>query len=172
MDRPVVGYFRDIYLACKSTVVGMWITFRHLFTPPVTLHYPVEKWKLPADYRGMLFNDVDDCIVCNQCADVCPAECILIEGTRAEKNEDLGVCSDGKTKKKIKLTRFDIELNHCLWCGLCTEVCPTECLVMTEEYEFAAFQREKLYMRYVPSDWKAVKRILPAAPDAKAPSLA
>lgn len=165
MLAAVRGYFRDVYLSLKSTAIGMGITARHLFTRSVTQQYPTEKWKLPSGYRGMLFNDVDDCIVCNQCADVCPAECILIEGDRAEKTEDLGATTDG-TKKRIKLRKFDIELNHCLWCGLCTEVCPTECLVMTEEYEFSSFQREGLYMRYVPKDWNPVKGILPPEPAA------
>lgn len=167
MSFPVADYFRDIYRAVKSTAVGMGITLRQLFVPAVTQQYPTEKWKLPPGYRGMLYNDVDDCIVCNQCADICPAECIIIEGDRAAKTEDLGVTTDG-TKKRIKLKRFDIELNHCLWCGLCTEVCPTECLVMTEEYEFSSFQREGLYMRYVPKDWNPVKGILPEAPAEKA----
>ena len=170
--RPMLvslaAYFQDIYRALNSTRIGMGITFRHLFTPAVTQQYPNEKWKLPSGYRGMLFNDVDDCIVCNQCADICPAECILIEGTRADKTEDLGATSDG-TKKRIKLSRFDIELNHCLWCGLCTEVCPTECLVMTEEYEFSTFQREGLYMQYIPKDWHPVKAIV-AAPAGEPPA--
>lgn len=159
----VTGYFRDIFLAVKTTAAGMGITLRQLFRPPVTQHYPNEKWKLPPGYRGMLFNDVDDCIVCNQCADVCPAECILIQGDRADKREDLGATSGG-VKKKIKLKQFDIELNHCLWCGLCTEVCPTECLVMTEAYEFSSFQREGLYMNYIPPGWKPIKGILPETP--------
>ena len=163
MPSPVRDYFRNIYRAVKTTGVGMFITLRQLKEKSVTLQYPSERWKLPTGYRGMLFNDVDDCIVCNQCADICPAECILIEGDRAAKNEDLGACSDG-TKKKIKLKKFDIELNHCLWCGLCTEVCPTECLVMTEEYEFSSYRREGLYMNYIPDGWRPVKGILPEPP--------
>ncbi|MGB9587774.1 MAG: 4Fe-4S binding protein, partial [Armatimonadota bacterium] len=39
---------------------------------------------------------------------------------------------------------FTMDAGRCMFCGLCTEVCPTGALVMTDEYELAAFSREDL----------------------------
>jgi NADH-quinone oxidoreductase subunit I len=147
MNSPVKEYFRGIYLGLKTTFVGMGITLDRMFKPGITLQYPTEKRQPYPRYRGMLFNDIDDCIVCRQCSTDCPVDCIHIEGEKAGKEEDLGVTTGG-SKKKIKLLRFDIDLNHCLYCGLCTEVCPTECLVMTDGYEHPVETREGLYLRF------------------------
>ena len=35
------------------------------------------------------------------------------------------------------------------FCGLCTEVCPTECLVHTEEFEYSKYDRDKLVYDYL-----------------------
>jgi NADH-quinone oxidoreductase subunit I len=31
--------------------------------------------------------------------------------------------------------KFDIDMAKCMYCGLCTVVCPTECIVMTDTYD-------------------------------------
>ncbi|NEJ83429.1 4Fe-4S ferredoxin, partial [Rhizobium leguminosarum] len=42
-------------------------------------------------------------------------------------------------KKRIHAAKFDIDMAKCCFCGLCTAVCPTECLTMTPEYDFSVF---------------------------------
>ena len=45
------------------------------------------------------------------------------------------------------LDRFDIDMSLCMYCGLCTEVCPTECLTMMdslEGIEYSKFDRTEL----------------------------
>ena len=44
--------------------------------------------------------------------------------------------SDG-TKKRLYAPVFDIDMAKCCYCGLCTTVCPTDCLTMTPVYDFA-----------------------------------
>ena len=101
-----------------------------------TLQYPFEKFPVPDTGRYQLHNEIDDCIVCDKCAKVCPVNCIDIEPIRAV--DEIGKTSDG-TPKRIYAAKFDIDMAKCCFCGLCTTVCPTECLTMTKEYDFSVF---------------------------------
>lgn len=45
------------------------------------------------------------------------------------------------------LDKFDIDMSLCMYCGLCTEVCPTECLIMIDDMsgiEYSTFDRMDL----------------------------
>ena len=136
-------YFRNIADSATSIWVGMNVTLKHLFVPSVTLQYPEEKVEMFERSRGQLHCDIDDCIGCDQCARACPVDCIYIETEKAGKDEDLGVTTKG-TKKRLKVHRFDIDMSLCCYCGLCTYPCPTECLVMTPQYESSIYEREGL----------------------------
>jgi NADH-quinone oxidoreductase chain I len=140
-------YFIGIYQSLSSIWIGMNITLKHLFTPSITLQYPDERWEMPERSRNQLFNDIDDCIGCDQCARVCPVDCIYIETEKTGKGEDLGLTSKG-TKKRLKVLRFDIDMSLCCYCGLCTYPCPTECLIMTPNYESAVYDRTDLLFKY------------------------
>lgn len=89
---------------------------------------------VPDTGRYRLHNEIDDCIVCDKCAKICPVDCITIEPIRAV--EEIGKTSDG-TPKRIYAATFDINMGQCCFCGLCTTVCPTECLTMTKVYDFS-----------------------------------
>jgi len=99
----------------------------------VTLKYPYEAIPVPDIGRYRLHNEIDDCIVCDLCAKICPVNCIEIESIKA--TEEIGITSDG-TKKRLYAPKFDIDLAKCCYCGLCTTVCPTDCLTMTKVYDF------------------------------------
>lgn len=105
-----------------------------------TVLYPHELLPIPDNGRYRLHNEMDDCIVCDKCAKICPVDCIDIEPIRAV--EDLGKTSDG-TPKRIHGAKFDIDMAKCCFCGLCTTVCPTECLTMTNEFNFSEFDVTK-----------------------------
>ena len=105
-------------------------------TGPTTLQYPNEHLPVPVRGRYQLNNAIDDCIVCDKCAQVCPVDCIEIESIKAPV--PIGKTSNGMTKR-LAATRFDIDLAKCCFCGLCTTVCPTQCLTMTPEYDYSVF---------------------------------
>jgi formate hydrogenlyase subunit 6/NADH:ubiquinone oxidoreductase subunit I len=86
--------------------------------------------------RYQLHNEIEDCIVCDKCAKICPVDCIEIEPIKSVG--EFGKTSDG-TSKRIYAAKFDIDLAKCCFCGLCTTVCPTESLTMTPEYDFSTF---------------------------------
>lgn len=98
-----------------------------------TVQYPKESIPVPDIGRYQLHNEIDDCIVCDKCAKICPVDCIDIEPVRSP--EVFGQTSDG-TPLRIHAAKFDIDMAKCCFCGLCTVVCPTECLTMTKEFDF------------------------------------
>jgi len=145
----------------KTTLKGLSITLKHLFAShkkrellPAsdnnyfkqlggtnTIQYPKQQLPIPEVGRYQLDVEIDDCIVCDLCAKVCPVNCIDIESIKA--TEAIGQTSDGTTKR-LYAAKFDIDMAKCMYCGLCTIVCPTECIVMTNQYDKSVFQLSDL----------------------------
>ncbi len=125
-----------IHLFRNTSVVKENIQSDHYFEERTdatsTLRYPHVKLPLPVNSRNQLHVEIDDCIVCDLCAKICPVDCIDIEAIKAV--EDIGKTSDGTTKR-LHAAKFDIDMAKCMFCGLCTIVCPTECIIMTDEYD-------------------------------------
>lgn len=140
-------YFKDIFQGVWTVLVGMKITFKHLFTPAVTIQYPDVKLKLPERARNRLYVNMDDCIGCFQCDMACPVNCFKIETIKSLPTEDLGMTSTGQ-KKRLWVTQFDIDIAKCCYCGLCVYPCPTECIKMTDVYEFSEYDRHNLIYNY------------------------
>jgi formate hydrogenlyase subunit 6/NADH:ubiquinone oxidoreductase subunit I len=150
------SYWSTIAEAYKSLRSGLGLTLSHFLkarkSQPVksikapdyfskregiaTIQYPHVQLPVPDVGRYKLHNEIDDCIVCDKCAVVCPVDCITIEPIKSP--EVIGKTSDG-TSKRIYAAKFDIDMGKCCFCGLCTTVCPTECLTMTKEYDFSVF---------------------------------
>lgn len=97
-----------------------------------TIQYPHQTLPVPETGRYQLFVEMDDCIVCDLCAKICPVNCIDIESIKA--TQAIGQTSDGTTKR-LYAAKFDIDMAKCMYCGLCTTVCPTECITMTNQYD-------------------------------------
>ena len=126
-------------LAARKHRPPIYVSDQQYFTYDtgvVTLQYPREKLPVPDHGRYKLHNEIDDCIVCDKCAKICPVNCIDIEPIRAV--EEIGKTSDGSSKR-IYAAKFDIDMGKCCFCGLCTTVCPTECLTMTHDYDFSEY---------------------------------
>lgn len=141
-------YFQNIWYGLSTITIGMRVTFKHLFVPAVTIQYPNVKLKLPERERNRLYVNMDDCIGCDQCARACPVSCILIETVKSIPGEDLGKTSNGK-KKALWVTKFDIDIAKCCFCQLCVFPCPTDCIYMTDVYEYSEFERSSLVYNYV-----------------------
>lgn len=151
-------WFSNVFTAMKSCLTGMWITFRYVWgEKPVTIEYPEVREVLPERARMRLYNNVEDCISCTQCALACPVDCIYIASTRRGKDEP-----ELKTKKtgtpiRLNLTQFTIDEALCCYCGLCTTVCPTECLTHTHDYEFSTYDIDTMKYDYLDPEvmgWK------------------
>jgi len=140
-------YFKNTWDGIWTVLIGMKVTFRHLFIPAVTIQYPDVKVPLPERVRNRLYVNMDDCIGCDQCSRACPVECIEIETVKSIPGEDLGITSNGK-KKALWVTKFNIDIAKCCYCQLCVFPCPTECIYMTDVYEFSEYERENLIYKF------------------------
>jgi len=132
----MIQWFKDVWEGFWTVLVGMKITWRHLFTQKVTLQYPEEKWQLPPKSRMRLFMKYEDCIGCGQCARACPVQCIYIKADKRDPKATPIFAANGQPIK-LDVTVFDIDMSLCCYCNLCTYPCPTDCIYMTPEYEFA-----------------------------------
>lgn len=140
-------YLNNIKDGLVTVFIGMKITFLHLFTPSVTIQYPSVKVPMVERARNRLYVNIDDCIGCDQCARACPVNCIEINTVKGLPTEDLGKTSQGK-KKALWVTKFDIDFAKCCYCQLCVFPCPTECIYMTDEYEFTKLERNDLLYKF------------------------
>ncbi len=158
-------YFGNLKEGIKTSIKGLRLSIRHFknarkkmttsnvmesgyFSNPngtVTLQYPNEAIAVPDNGRYRLFNEMDDCIVCDKCAKVCPVDCIDIEPIKS--SELIGNASDG-SPIRLYAAKFDIDMAKCCFCGLCTTVCPTECLTMTKAYDFSEFDVKDFNYHY------------------------
>lgn len=142
------NYFLKFWGGLITILVGMKVTLRHLSVPAVTIQYPTIKPELPERERNRLYVNMDDCIGCDQCARACPVNCIEIETVKSVPGDEIGVTSNGK-KKALWVTTFDIDIAKCCYCQLCVFPCPTDCIYMTDVYEFSEFERENLIYDFV-----------------------
>lgn len=157
--------FKTTISAIKTTWIGLILTIRHLFAVNkrrksidirddnyfeqqngvVTVQYPAEKMHVPEVGRYQLHVEIDDCIVCDLCAKICPVDCIQIESIKS--TGPIGQTSDGTTKR-LYAAKFDIDMGQCMFCGLCTVVCPTECITMTDQYDRALTHPSELTYQF------------------------
>ena len=143
-------YFVSIFKGFHSLIKGMEVTGKELVTPKVTEQYPENRaeLKIPDRFRATLELIYDDngghkCIACGSCERNCPNQTISI----TKRMVDL---PDGK--KKMKLDKYMYDLGSCTFCGLCVQVCPTNAIRFSNDFEQAVFTREKLHkqLNYLP----------------------
>ncbi len=86
----------------------------------------------PPNFRGKLEYDIDQCVGCGLCAQVCPSKAIEIV---RDKKWIIMHCKDGA--KLAAPLKIKIYVSRCVFCGQCVEICPRKCLKMTDEFLLA-----------------------------------
>ena len=124
-------------LLLGELLTGLGVTFRYLWKPKFTVHYPFEKAPQSVRYRGLHAlrrypNGEERCIACKLCEAVCPALAITIE-------------SEQRADGTRRTTRYDIDLSKCIFCGFCEESCPVDSIVETRILEYHGEKRGDLY---------------------------
>ena len=69
------------------------------------------------------------CVGCTFCARTCPD---YAHAGRARRRPRLAAA----------VTRYDLDLSKCCFCGLCAEQCPTDALTHTGQYELTFYHRD------------------------------
>ncbi|HEX9794289.1 MAG TPA: NADH-quinone oxidoreductase subunit I [Planctomycetota bacterium] len=143
-DRAPVSasrhYWRNVFQTVKSTAVGMGITFKYLWSKPVTVQYPDEKLPTDERYRGIHYLEQDLCICCDACAKACPIDCIEMDATRQGKELDWH--------------SFTLDYQKCMFCELCVYPCPKDCIHMGKEYALVTEDRGTLVLDLL--GWKGL----------------
>jgi NAD-dependent dihydropyrimidine dehydrogenase PreA subunit len=79
-----------------------------------------------------IFIDGNRCILCNNCGDVCPHQCIeMISLDRIDSiDNDFEMAGMARAELGPNAAAMVIDERACIRCGLCVDWCPTECLTM------------------------------------------
>jgi NADH-quinone oxidoreductase subunit I len=129
-----------------APVAGFGVSFATMFRKVETEEYPEVKRPTQPRFHGQHQlnrhpDGLEKCVGCELCAWACPADAIYVEGA---DNDDTpggsGRFSPGERYGRV----YQINYLRCIFCGLCIEACPTRALTMTNFYELAANDRQKL----------------------------
>lgn len=149
-------YFQNIWLGVYTVLVGMKITWEHLFAKKVTNQYPdkfpdsesLRKAELmPANARNRLFVDMEECNGCGGCARACPVNCITVDTMKTVPTETIPPLKSGG-KRGLWVTNFTIDFTKCCFCSLCIYDCPTNAIQMTSEFEYSAYNKNDLFYKF------------------------
>ncbi len=127
-----LGILKGMVVTARN-MVGSYYGSKRLHT----VSYPEERLALPENSRNFPFlvYDGEDavgglrCTACRMCEKECPPQVITIVPERD---------ADGKLTKHPAV--FDIDLNACMSCQICVEVCPFESIKMDSAFEYSAFE--------------------------------
>ena len=98
---------------------------------PHTINYPEKTLEAAERYRGLHYNELDECIGCGNCSTICQnaaIDMIKLDGIEG-KNGDSGL-------------RPRVDNGRCCWCALCVEVCPTGSLSLTKDYNYVTYDAD------------------------------
>ena len=138
----MINSLKGLLLTLRSTVKG--------FRQPVTRQYPETGtfWKrvatpTPVQDRFMGFpgltwdGKIDEpyCTGCMVCIRNCPTLCM------SATMMDNPAQQEGRSHRRKIVDTFEINLNRCILCGICVEVCNFDAIVMTHEHELSTGDR-------------------------------
>ena len=111
----------------KKNIFSPYATWKNFLKKPTTVRYPKEDINIfdkpgaAPGYRGLHINDIDLCIGCATCEEICPTTAItMVEGPNT-----------GEGKKGVVPV---IDYGRCCYCGFCVDVCTSRSLSMSRDY--------------------------------------
>ena len=101
-----------------------------VFSPRFTTRFPAEPCVVPERYRGKPEFDLDTCIGCGACVNVCPTNAL----TQADE-----------LKANPPLRRITQQTDACIFCGNCQDNCTTETgIKLSNEWDLANMDRSTM----------------------------
>lgn len=155
LNRPNLALWEKILFL--DFIKGMRVTVKNVLRKTITTKYPYQKLVPPKRFRGVHGHRVKDgneppsfavlskfmeieynesrCVACYMCQQACPMPTLFkIEAVQLPNG-------------KKKVTKFEMNLLNCLYCGLCVDACPVDCLIMTDIYETADYERSRCVIK-------------------------
>lgn len=135
----MIKSLKKLINSIKEISKGMFTVGKHITHKSITLEYPEKQPELSNKFKGRLALRVAVdgsmlCGACKLCTRVCPCvDLIKVEGAKDENN-------------KLYPVKFEIDIGRCIFCGNCTEVCKTQALVMTKQFELADYDKNHLVL--------------------------
>ncbi len=139
---PSGSYFKRIVSGFISLLRGMGLTVTYLTDPRtvVTQQYPENRATLlmTPRFRACLTMVRDEtgahcCTACGLCEKACP-------------NGTISVLTMKDLSGRKMLGKYVYRLLQCTFCNLCVETCPFGAIVMGQNYELAAYDRDALVL--------------------------
>lgn len=119
-----------------NDILSPFTAWKHLVNQPVTIKDP-SKRQGAERYRGFHKNDLEACIGCGTCEEICQnaaIDLVPVEGIET-RNGDSGL-------------RPRIDYGRCCWCALCVDICTTNSLTMSNEFTWVDNDPE--VFRFIP----------------------
>lgn len=102
-------------------IIAPFSVWKRVFEKPYTNKKPIDTRPGAPRYRGFHVNDLDTCIGCGTCEEICQNVAIDMVPVRETRHGDSGL-------------RPKMDYGRCCWCALCVDVCPSGSLGMSNEY--------------------------------------
>lgn len=102
-------------------ILSPFYVWKRAFEKPYTINTLKEPRPGAPRYRGFHKNDLDKCIGCGSCAEICQNATIDMVPVREAKDGDSGL-------------RPKVDYGRCCWCALCVDICPSGSLTMSNAY--------------------------------------
>jgi glutamate synthase (NADPH/NADH) small chain len=99
--------------------------WKNILKDPVTIRKPQDR-EGSSRYRGFHMNDMDKCIGCGTCEEICQNAAI-----------DLVPVPGYEAKPGDSGLRPRIDYGRCCWCALCVDICTTNSLSMSNKFRWA-----------------------------------
>ena len=124
----------------KGMVVTLMSTLKG-FRAPVTRQYPTTSTPVKPRFMGFPALTWDGavsepyCTACMVCIRNCPTLCM------SATMIDNPLQKEGKSTRRKIVETFEINLNRCILCGICVDVCNFDAIVMSHEHELSTYER-------------------------------
>jgi len=98
-----------------------------VFSPRFTTRFPAEPCIVPPKYRGKPEFDLDNCIGCGACVNVCPTQAL-------SQKDDVNAVPPART--------ITLRYDTCIFCGNCQDNCTTEKgIKLSNKWDLATMDR-------------------------------
>jgi len=108
-------------------ILTPFTAWKNVFEEVVTVKDPLNDRPGAERYRGFHKNDIEKCIGCGTCEEICENQAI-----------DLVPVEGIETKDGDSGLRPRIDYGRCCWCALCVDICTTNSLTLSNEYTWVS----------------------------------